>query len=90
VLFACMRPAPCWLTTRSAAAGSPWTLEVRPDGGHAAHSTVSALPPQLAAGRAEAVTVTARDAAGNATAGGDRVELLLDSAAEGRCSIGRF
>ena len=63
--------------------GSPWALEVKPDVGHAAHSAVGALPSQLTAGQAQAVTVTARDAAGNATTGGDRVELMLDSVAEG-------
>ena len=57
---------------------------MEPDAGHAAHSAVGALPPQLTAGQAQAVTVTACDAAGNATAGSDRVELMLDSVAEGR------
>lgn len=65
------------------ASGSPWTLNVAADAGHAAHSAVSALSAQLTTGKAEVVTVTARDAAGNTTAGGDRVEVLLDSAAEG-------
>jgi len=50
-------------------------------------SAVSALPAQLVAGKAEFVTVTARDAAGNLTASGDRVEVHLDSAAEGRVWI---
>lgn len=54
-----------------------------PDAGHAAKSAVSALPAQLVAGKPETVTVTARDAAGNLTVGGDRVEVHLDSAAEG-------
>jgi hypothetical protein len=61
---------------------------VKPDAGHAAHSAVGALPPQLTAGVAQAVTVTARDAAGNATAGGDRMELMLDSVAEGGSRLG--
>lgn len=56
---------------------------MKPDAGHAAYSAVGALSPQLTAGQMEVVTVTARDAAGNATAGGDRVRLMLDSVAEG-------
>jgi hypothetical protein len=47
-------------------------------------SELEGLPAQLTAGQAQALTVSARDACGSATAGGDAVEVLLDSAAEGR------
>jgi hypothetical protein len=47
-------------------------------------SAVEGLPAHFVAGRAERLMVHARDATGCQTQGGDAVQVLVDSAAEGR------
>ena len=53
----------------------------------ACKSALETLLAAFVAGRAETLTVRALDGSGSATAGGDRVEVELDSVAEGRHSL---
>lgn len=66
--------------------GSPWPLQVIPDAGRAARSTLSGLPPHLTAGTPTRVKLVARDAFGNLTRGGDAVAIVVDSVTEGDCT----
>ncbi len=56
---------------------------IEPDQGQAQQSSVTGLQPYLIAGVPQQLAVTARDAQGNLTAGTDRVQVMLDSTAEG-------
>ncbi|DBA83503.1 TPA: hypothetical protein ACH3X2_006431 [Trebouxia sp. C0005] len=63
--------------------GSPYQVVIEPDQGQAQQSSVTGLQPDLIAGVPQQLAVTARDAQGNLTAGTDRVQVMLDSTAEG-------
>lgn len=56
---------------------------IEPDQGQAQQSSMTGLQPYLIAGVPQQLAVTARDAQGNLTAGTDRVQVMLDSTAEG-------
>ena len=56
---------------------------IEPDQGQAQQSSMTGLQRYLIAGVPQQLAVTARDAQGNLTAGTDRVQVMLDSTAEG-------
>lgn len=64
-------------------AGSPWILDVRAACGHASQCAVTDVPMRLIAGQTATFAISIRDAYGNRTSGGDRVEAQIDSIAEG-------
>ena len=72
----------CWLAE---ACNVHFLLQVviTPDQGQAQQSSLTGLQPYLVAGVPQQLAVTARDVQGNLTAGTDRVQVMLDSTAEG-------
>ena len=72
----------CWLA-KACNLVLPLQVVIAPDQGQAQQSSMTGLQPDLIAGVPQQLAVTARDAQGNSTAGTDRVQVMLDSTAEG-------
>ncbi|KAL0032084.1 hypothetical protein WJX77_004214 [Trebouxia sp. C0004] len=67
--------------------GSPYQVVIEPNQGQAQQSSMTGRQPYLIAGVPQQLAVTARDAQGNLTAGTDKVQVMLDSTAEGLLDI---